>query len=117
VAGQDGVKPKSPNTKLPADVPYKIDPNAGLKPLDESDRAKGYWYQQAGIGIIRLGSLGVFGTTVQGVAQPIQSDSVLSNLVLTGFVFVAIMAVGYVTRVYGDWKRQRGEAKSSQGLY
>lgn len=112
-----GTKPKSPNSVPAADVPYRIDPSAGLKPLEESDRAKGYWYQQAGIGMIRLGSLGVFGTTVQGGAQVLQGDPVLSNLVLTGVVVGGIAVTGYVVKVYGDWKRKRGEKAATQALY
>ena len=112
-----GTKPKSPNTVAPAEVPYKIDPQAGLKPLEESDRAKGYWYQQAGIGMIRLGSLGVFGTTVQGGAQVLQGDPVLSNLVLTGVVVGGIALTGYVIKAYGDWRRKRGEKAAVQALY
>jgi len=112
-----GTKPKSPNTVAPAEVPYRIDPQAGLKPLEESDRAKGYWYQQAGIGMIRLGSLGVFGTTVQGGAQVLQGDPVLSNLVLTGVVVGGIAVTGYLVKVYGDWRRKRGEKAATQGLY
>lgn len=117
VAGQDGAKPKSPNTTLPADVPYKIDPNAGLKPLEESERAKGYVVQQVGIGIIRLGSLGVFGSTIQGGAQVVQGDPVLSNIILMGFVAAGIAIVGYVVATYGTWKKKRGEQKASQGLF
>ena len=112
-----GTKPKSPNTVPASEVPYRIDPQAGLKPLEESDRAKGYWYQQAGIGMIRLGSLGVFGTTVQGGAQVLQGDPVLSNLVLTGVVVGGIAVTGYVVKVYGDWRRKRGEKAATQGLY
>jgi multisubunit Na+/H+ antiporter MnhC subunit len=112
-----GTKAKSPNTVAPAEVPYKIDPQAGLKPLEESDRAKGYWYQQAGIGMIRLGSLGVFGTTLQGGAQTLQGDPVLSNLVLTGVVVGGIAVTGYIVKVYGDWRRKRGEKAATQGLY
>ena len=112
-----GTKPKSPNTVPATEVPYKIDPQAGLKPLEESDRAKGYWYQQAGIGMIRLGSLGVFGTTVQGGAQVLQGDPVLSNLVLTGVVVGGIALTGYVIKAYGDWRRKRGEKAAVQALY
>ena len=112
-----GTKKPSPNTVPATEVPYKIDANAGLKPLEESDRAKGYWYQQAGIGLIRLGSLGAFGTTVQGGAQVLQGDPVLSNLVLTGVVVGGIAATGFVVKTYGDWRRQRGEKAAVQGLY
>jgi len=112
-----GTKAKSPNTVAPADVPYRIDPQAGLKPLEETDRAKGYWYQQAGIGVIRLGSLGMFGTTLQGGAQALQGDPVLSNLVLTAVVLGGVTMTGYVVKVYGDWKRKRGEKAATQGMY
>jgi hypothetical protein len=111
------VKPKSPNTTAPADVPYKIDPNAGLKPLEESDRAKGYVIQQVGIGAIRLGSLGVFGSTIQGGAQVVQGDPVLSNIILMAFCAGGIALVGYVIKTYGEWKKKRGEQKASQGLF
>lgn len=112
-----GTKSKSPNTVAPGEVPYKIDKDAGLKPLEESDRAKGYWYQQAGIGLIRLGSLGAFGTGVQGSAQVLQGDPVLSNLVLTGVVVGGVAATGFVVKSYGDWRRKRGEKAATQGLY
>ena len=112
-----GTKAKSPNTVAPAEVPYRIDPQAGLKPLEETDRAKGYWYQQAGIGVIRLGSLGMFGTTLQGGAQALQGDPVLSNLVLTAVVLGGVTMTGYVVKVYGDWKRKRGEKSATQGMY
>jgi hypothetical protein len=98
-------------------VPYKIDPQAGLKPLEESDRAKGYVVQQVGIGVIRLGALGVFGSTAQGAAQVVQGDPVLSNLLLMVFVAAGIAAIGYVIKAYGSWKRKRGEKAATQGLY
>lgn len=112
-----GTKPKSANT-VPVDkVPYRIDPNAGLKPLDESERAKGYVIQQVGIGVIRLGALGCFGTTAAGVSQKLQSDTVLSNLVLMVFVAVGIAVTGYVIKAWGDYKRKKGEREAIQGLY
>jgi lysozyme len=112
-----GTKPKSANTVAPAEVPYRINPDAGLKPLDESDRVKGYWYQQFGIVIIRLGSFGVFGTGVASVSQKVQSDAAISNMVLTGFVLVGVAVTGFVIKKYGDWKRKRGEKSAVQALY
>ncbi len=73
--------------------------------------------QQVGIGIIRLGSLGVFGTTIQGGAQVVQGDPVLSNIILMGFVAGGIAVVGYVVATYGAWKKKRGEQRASQGLF
>jgi GH24 family phage-related lysozyme (muramidase) len=112
-----GTKAKSPNTVAPAEVPYRIDPNAGLKPLEESDRAKGYLVQQVGISIIRLGSLGVFGSTVQAGATVVQGDPVLSNVLLIAFCAAGVAIVGYVIKAYGTWKRKRGEKAATQGLY
>jgi len=112
-----GTKTKSPNTVAPTDVPYKIDPQAGLKPLEESDRAKGYVIQQIGIATIRLGSLGVFGSTIQGGAQVVQGDPVLSNIILMAFCAGGVALVGYVIASYGTWKRKRGERSATQGLY
>jgi lysozyme len=117
VAGQDGLKSKSPNTTAAKDVAYKIDPNAGLKPLEESDRAKGYVVQQIGLSVIKLGSLGAFGSTVQAGSQIVQGDPVISNVVMMAFVAIGIALIGYVIKVYGDWKRKRGEQKASQGLF
>ncbi len=112
-----GTKPLSPSTVSPAQVPYRINADAGLKPLDESERAKGYWYQQAGIGIIRLGTLGVFGTGAQKASAALQGDPALSNIALTLFVIGGIFVTGYVVKVYGDWKRKRGEKAATQALY
>jgi len=112
-----GTKPLSPNTVKPAEVPYRINVDAGLKPLDESNRAKGYWYQQAGIGVIRLGTLGVFGSGAAKVSSTLQGDPVLSNMVLTVVVLGGIFVTGYVTKKYGDWKRKKAEREATQALY
>jgi lysozyme len=112
-----GTKSKSPNTVQPSEVPYKIDPNAGLKPLEESDRAKGYVVQQVGISVIRLGALGMFGSTVQSGAQVLQGDPVLSNMVLIAFVAAGVAIVGFTIKTYGDWKRKRAEKAAVQALF
>lgn len=112
-----GTKSKSPNTVQPSEVPYKIDPNAGLKPLEESDRAKGYVVQQVGISVIRLGALGMFGSTVQSGAQVLQGDPVLSNMVLIAFVAAGVAIVGFTIKTFGDWKRKRAEKAAVQALF
>ena len=116
-----GTKAPSPQTVKPEDVPYRIDPNAGLKPLEESDRAKGYFWQQLAVLFLRLTGLGTFGTTAAGVANVVQSDAALSgaifNLTIPALVLVTGLATSFAVRSYGDWKRKRGEEAAVQGLY
>jgi hypothetical protein len=42
---------------------------------------------------------------------------VLSNIALTVFVLGAIFVTGYVVKVYGSWRRKRGEEAATQGLF
>ena len=121
VAGPVGTKAPSPKTVKPEDVPYRIDPNAGLKPLEESDRAKGYFFQQLAVLFLRLTGLGTFGTGAAQVANIVQSDAALSgaifNLTIPALVLVTGLATSFAIRSYGDWKRKRGEEAAVQGLY
>lgn len=114
-------KPPSPKTVQPAEVPYKIDPNAGLKPLEESERAQGFFWQQFAILILRVTGLGTFGTGAAQVANVVQSDAALSGAVLNLTIPLLVLGTGLVTawvvRSYGDWKRTRGEQRAVQGLY
>lgn len=116
-----GTKPPSEKTVKPEDVPYRIDPNAGLKPLEESDRAKGFFWQQLAVMLLRLTGLGTFGTTAAGVANVVQSDAALSgaifNLTIPLLVLGTGLATSFVVRSYGNWKRKRGEESATQGLY
>ena len=116
-----GTKPPSEKTVKPEDVPYRIDPNAGLKPLEESDRAKGYFFQQLAVLFLRLTGLGTFGTGAAQVANIVQSDAALSgaifNLTIPALVLVTGLATSFAIRSYGDWKRKRGEEAAVQGLY
>jgi len=120
-AGTDGTKPKSVSTVPPTAVSYTIDPEAGLKPLDESDRAKGYLWQQIGRGIIRAGAAGAFGTTSAGAFAFVSNDAVMTEVAISLFVPAAVagstLATGFVAKSYGDWKRRRGEEAASQALY
>lgn len=111
-APQIKTKPPSVFTKRPEEVPYHITPDAGLKPLEESERAHGYVWQTVGVTVLRFAALsGVAG------AGAIASDPVLSNALVTLFVVGGVGATGLVARAYGDWKRKRGEEMASQGLF
>ena len=116
-----GTKPPSPRTVKPEDVPYRIDPNAGLKPLEESDRAKGFFWQQAAVLFLRITGLGAFGTGAAEVANVVQSDAALSsalfNLTIPVLVLVSGVGISFVMAQYGDWKRKRGEESATQAMY
>lgn len=116
-----GTKPASPNTKKPEEVPYRIDPNAGLKPLEETDRGKGFFWQQAAVLFLRITGLGTFGTGAAQVANIVQSDAALSgalfNLTIPLLVLITGVVVSFVMKSYGDWKRKRGEETATQGMY
>jgi len=118
---QIGTKPISPKTVQPSEVPYKIDPNAGLKPLEESERAIGYFWQNLARLFLRLTGLGTFGTAAAGVANVVQSDAVLGSalldLTIPLLVFVTGIVIAFVAKQYGDWRRKRGEESASQGMY
>lgn len=112
-------KPPSPNTKAPAQV--GLDPNAGLKHVSESDRAKGWMLQQFGLMLLRLSTLGMFGNGAAVVANTLQADATLMAaafelaipLAINGGTFVT----SYVLFHYGRWKEQKGRVAGSQALY
>jgi GH24 family phage-related lysozyme (muramidase) len=118
---QVGTKPISAKTVKPEDVPYKIDPNAGLKPLEESERAIGYFWQNLARLFLRLTGLGTFGTAAAGVANVVQSDAVLGtallDLTIPLLVFLTGIVIAFVAKQYGDWRRKRGEESATQGMY
>jgi hypothetical protein len=123
VAKTPPIAPKAPSPKTvkPEDVPYRIDPNAGLKPLEESDRAKGFFWQQLAVLFLRITGLGTFGTTAAGVANVVQSDAALSGAVFNLTIPLLVLGTGLLTsfilKSYGDWKRKRGETAAIQGMY
>jgi GH24 family phage-related lysozyme (muramidase) len=118
---QVGTKPISPKTVQPSEVPYKIDPNAGLKPLEESERAIGYFWQNLARLFLRLTGMGTFGTAAAGVANVVQSDAVLGSalmdLTIPALVLVTGIVIAFVMKQYGDWRKARGEKSATQALY
>lgn len=114
-------KPISPKTVQPSEVPYKIDPNAGLKPLEESERAIGYFWQNMARLMLRLTGMGTFGTAAAGVANVVQSDAVLGSALLDLTIPMLVLASGvviaFLAKSYGDWRRKRGNDSAVQGLY
>ena len=121
VAGQDGTKPKSPWTVQPEDVHYKIDPGAGLKPLEDSDRAKAFYWQRTFMFVIYLGGAGLFGNAFKAGSEVLMSHAALMSVVLDLIVPLAItlsmIVVGAVGKSWADWRRHRAQQRASQGLY
>lgn len=112
-------KAPSPNTKAPAEV--GLDPNAGLKHVSESDRARGWLYQQFGLMLLRLSTLGMFGTGAKAVADTLQTDQTLMAAMFELAIPLALAGGGvvtsYVTMQYGLWREYQGRAKGTQALY
>lgn len=117
IAGQAGTKPPSQNTVPITNVPYRIDPSAGLKPMEESDRWKASVAQNAGMLLIRVSRYGAFGTGIKATADIVEQDGVLMQTFQMFFLVAAMAVIGYGVRVYGDWKRRRAEQMASQALY
>lgn len=121
IAGQDGAKPKSPWTVQPEEVHYKIDPGAGLKPLEDSDRAKAFYWQRSFMFIIYLGGAGVFGSTFMAGSEVLMKHAALMSVLLDLIVPLAIalsgLVLGAVGKSWADWRRHCAQEKASQGLY
>jgi lysozyme len=112
-------KPPSPNTKAPAEV--GLDPNAGLKHVSESQRARGWMYQQFGLMLLRLSTLGMFGNGAAVVANTLQADATLLAAVFELSIPLALnggtLATSYVLYWWGQFQTTEGRRKGSQPLY
>ena len=100
---------------------YKIDPGAGLKPLEDSDRAKAFYWQRTFMFVIYLGGAGLFGNAFKAGSEVLMSHAALMSVVLDLIVPLAItlsmIVVGAVGKSWADWRRHRAQQKASQGLY
>lgn len=111
-----GTKPLSPNTLPVEKVPYGLDPKAGTKPIEESERGQGFWYQQLGSAVIRIGAVGGLGTAFQGMSKAVLGDPVLFTIVVGAITAGGIAATGFVVKAFGDWRRRNGERDAVQAL-
>jgi len=112
-------KPPSPNTKAPAEV--GLDPNAGLKHISESERAKGWYWRSIGVMLLRFSTLGMFGNGAMIAGQTLMADQMLLNAAFELWVPLAVnggtLVTGYVAAQYGAFKEYQGRLKGSQALY
>jgi len=121
IAGRDGAKPKSPWTVQPEDVHYKLDPGAGLKPLEDSDRARAFYWQRTFMLVIYLGGAGIFGSTFTAGSELLMKHPALMSVILDLAVPIAVsltaLFLGAVGKSWADWRRHRAQERASQGLY
>lgn len=112
-------KPPAPSTKKPEEV--GLDPDAGLKHVSESDRAKGWMWANVGRILLRFSALGLFGNTMALGANTLMADQMLMHAVFELWVPLAIngstLATGYVAYWYGRFKEDYGRRVGSQALY
>ena len=121
IPGVDGVKPKSPWTVQPEDVHYRLDPGAGLKPLEDSDRAKAVVMQRLFLMVIYLGGAGIFGSTFTAGSELLMKHPALMSVILDLAVPLALsllaLFLGAVGKSWADWKRHKAQERACQGLY
>ena len=124
IAGQGGLKPMHPETKMPDMIPYRIDPNAGAKPLESTERFLGSVF-------ILLGTL--TRTAMANGFKLSGAGGVIVAWILTLMkdpvhfaIFVAFCAMaitgtlwlfGVCLQKFGVKKKRKGEAGSSQLMY
>lgn len=119
-----GTKPISPNTKMPEHVPYRIDPTAGLKPMEETERFVGAALMLFGTFarvIMAQGTAltGVGGIVVVAVLDMMKSPTNLAILVtIIAMVVTGVLwFVGFVIDKLGLKIKKRGERASTQAMY
>ena len=117
IAGQDGAKPKSPMTVNPDSVPYRIDPNAGLKPMESTDRYKASISQNTGMVLIRMARYGAFGGGAKTISDVVERDAVFMQTFVMFAGIAGVWLFGEGVKCYGNWKRRRAEDAASQAMY
>ena len=98
-----------------AAVEYLDNPEPEVKPIEDSQRGKGYAKTQTGK---ELGAAGVIGTgaVAVGAVEPVVAfvDKYPKDTILWVFVVLSILGVGYY--MYGEWQRQKGEDEATDVL-
>lgn len=97
-------------------IDYDVDEKLPPKRMEESDRANGFVLQSVGRGVLRLGSRGVLGSTVVGMAQFVENDPELAGVLIALFVSITVLGIGWITASIGNWRRRRGEGRAVQAL-
>ena len=124
VAGEGGVKPPHRETKMPEGIPYGIDPTAGAKPMETTERFIGaamLWLAnglRVGManGMKLSGGLGfVTVLFLDMMKSPVTAAVMLSSLVALVCFVGWLLGVGLEKA--GLRKKKRGEQRASQLMY
>jgi lysozyme len=122
-----GNKPLSINTKQAEEVPYGINPKAGLQPKEEAERVRRYVKKEQGVEMKKIGDTLTVTTGVIASAN-MASDEVrtfFGGLGQIGYtLFFAALAVGVIYLIVGRvraWWNARKEVEAEinavQGIY
>ncbi len=109
-------KPPSRYSVPITDAPYRIDPNFGLKPMEDSERWQASLAQNGGMIMMRFARYGFMGTGPATVATFIEKDPIFSGAFLALIGVAVMFSVGYVRKCYGDWRRHHAERVACQAL-
>lgn len=122
-----GKKPLSINTKQPEEVPYGIDPKAGLQPKEEAERVQRYVKKKQGEEMKRVGQGLTVATGIAASANELagETNSFLSSLGTIGLVLLGLAlgvgliywAVGYIREKHNERKEVEAEINAVQGIY
>jgi lysozyme len=124
VASPVGTKPPSDNTKMPEHVPYRIDPQAGLKPMEETERFVGAALMLFGTFarvIMANGTAltGVGGVVVVAILDMMKSPTNLAILVtvITMGITAVLWVFAFMIDKLGLKIKKRGEKSATQAMY
>lgn len=109
-------KPESRWSVPITDAPYRIDPNLGLKPMEETERWQASIAQNGGMLMMRVARYGGFGAGPATVATYIEKDPLFSGAFMAVIGLAGLWVIGHVRKCYGDWKRFHAERKASQAM-
>lgn len=122
-----GTKELSINTKMAADVPYGIDPEAGLQPKEESRRVIHYVKKEKGVEMKKVGEGLTVATGIVASAN-VASEEVRTFFGSLGQIGYTILflglglgavywGVGFIREKWNARKEIEAEIDATQGLY
>ena len=106
-----------------------LDPSLGVKSIDDSDRAAGWWHQKLATSLFSFAKVSGFvgvtsGSTLWAFAEHIVNDPALYQASINALQFVvipagtaaALWAWGWGHKIFGTRKRAAGQAAGSQAI-
>lgn len=109
-------KPASKFSVPITDSPYRINPDFGFKPMEETERHQASIAQNGGMVMMRLARYGFFGTGPATVATFIEKDPIFAGAFLALLGVIVVYSIGYCRKSFGDWKRYHAERVACQAM-